>query len=495
MAKTSQERHFMEIAVEEMLRSRTEHTDKTDPLVGAVIVDSNGDEIDRAHRGGLREGNHAEFTLIERKLGDKKLDGSTLYVTLEPCTRRNPPKKPCVEWIVGARIGRVVVGMTDPNPEISGHGIRYLQSNGVQVDLFDVDLVESIQEANLGFIEYFDATESEDKTSDVFEGSADTENELVTNASVDDLSLDAIRAYLYSRKKELPIPSESLWNFLYKNGFLSRNENEIYVPTIAGIVLFAKEPADFLPQVRISLEAQVGERLITDEFVGPLIDFRLKIEDFLKKHMRSFTEIREFDRVEEYEYPIEALREAAFNAVTHRDYRGGQRVIIRLLSDCIEFKSPGLPLQPLTLERLRSFNAPPYSRNPRIAITLKHMKWIEEKASGIIRMRDLMLKRRLRPPRFDVDGTYLKATFLGEEHAWRNIRISPEFMNQLEDLERQIVMLLIKNGRLYTGKCAKQLGVDVTTVRRHMRRLREKYQIVASAGKGSKSHYVLKGKL
>ncbi len=494
MAKTSQERRFMEIAVEEMLRSRAEHTDKADPLVGAVIVDSKGHEIARTHRGGLRDGNHAEFTLIERKLQGKKLDGSTLYVTLEPCTRRNPPKKPCVKWIVGARIDRVVVGMPDPNPDVSGHGIRYLQTHRVQVDLFDVDLVNRIQEANLDFIEYFNTAGREDKTNDVFEGSSDTEDELVANATVEDLSLDAIRKYLILRKKELPIPSDILWNFLYKNGLLARNESDVYVPTVAGVVLFANEPVDFLPQVRISLEAQIGERFVTDEFVGPLLDFCSKIDGFLKKHMRSFTEIREFERVEEYEYPIEALREAAFNAVAHRDYRGGQRVMIRLLSDRVEFISPGLPLQPLTLERLRSFNAPPYSRNPRIAITFKHMTWIEEKASGILRMRDLMLKRRLRPPRFDVDGTYLKVTFLGEEQAWRNIRVSPGFLEQLEVLDKQLVELFIDRGRLSTSDCAKFLGVHVATARRHLRKLYDKYHIIEPEGQGAKFRYVLKGR-
>ena len=82
----------MQLAVDQMLKSRSEHKDKHDPLVGAVLVSRKGELLGCAHRGGIRVGNHAEFTLIERYLSGTDLEGSTLYVTLEPCTQRNPPK-------------------------------------------------------------------------------------------------------------------------------------------------------------------------------------------------------------------------------------------------------------------------------------------------------------------------------------------------------------------------------------------------------------------
>lgn len=88
MTKLAKDRQFMELAVKEMFESHSEHADKFDPLVGAVIVDSTGKELGRTHRGGLREGNHAEYTLLERILQSTKLDGAILYVTLEPCCTR-----------------------------------------------------------------------------------------------------------------------------------------------------------------------------------------------------------------------------------------------------------------------------------------------------------------------------------------------------------------------------------------------------------------------
>ncbi len=118
--------------------------------------------------------------------------------------------------------------------------------------------------------------------------------------------------------------------------------------------------------------------------------------------MRRFVEIRKLDRVEETEYPIEAIREAAFNAVVHRDYQAGARVHIVLGEASLEVRSPGGLLKPLSLMRVRSFNAPPLSRNPHIALAVHRMGWIEEKGSGLTRMREAMLGRRLRPPTSDL---------------------------------------------------------------------------------------------
>jgi len=145
MPSSKADRKFMESAVEEMRKSLSEHRHKQDPLVGAVLVGTNGNVLAATHRGDLRVGDHAEYTLIDRYLSDKNLDGATLYVTLEPCTRRNPPKKPCAERVVGARIRRVFVGMTDPNPDICGRGVQYLMNHGVEVDFFDLDLVHEIR--------------------------------------------------------------------------------------------------------------------------------------------------------------------------------------------------------------------------------------------------------------------------------------------------------------------------------------------------------------
>ena len=75
-------------------------------------------------------GPHAEVTALDAA-GDRAA-GGTLYVTLEPCNHhgRTPP---CTEAILAAGIGRVVVGVRDPNPQVRGKGATRLRRRGVEV--------------------------------------------------------------------------------------------------------------------------------------------------------------------------------------------------------------------------------------------------------------------------------------------------------------------------------------------------------------------------
>ena len=98
------------------------------PVVGAVVV-RNGLAIAKAYhkKAGLP---HAELEALT-KLGGKA-PGDTLYVTLEPCNHhgRTPP---CTDAILRSGLKRVVVGMKDPNPDVSGGGCELLRENGIEV--------------------------------------------------------------------------------------------------------------------------------------------------------------------------------------------------------------------------------------------------------------------------------------------------------------------------------------------------------------------------
>src|SRR6266508_6191636 len=103
------------------------------PWVGAVVVTADG----RAFEGATSApgGGHAEIVAMEGAVaagGD--LAGAMLYVTLEPCCHhgRTPP---CADSIVLAGIGRGVVGIEDPDPQVSGRGVRRLREAGVDVEV------------------------------------------------------------------------------------------------------------------------------------------------------------------------------------------------------------------------------------------------------------------------------------------------------------------------------------------------------------------------
>jgi len=120
MAKklTFDPRKLMEMAVDVMKASiREKRSDDTiTPKVGAVLWKPDG-TVQTACRGELREGDHAEYTLLERKNVGENLGDCVLFATLEPCgpESRNSPKIGCARRITNARIKIIYYGCEDPH--------------------------------------------------------------------------------------------------------------------------------------------------------------------------------------------------------------------------------------------------------------------------------------------------------------------------------------------------------------------------------------------
>ncbi|TAL31232.1 MAG: bifunctional diaminohydroxyphosphoribosylaminopyrimidine deaminase/5-amino-6-(5-phosphoribosylamino)uracil reductase RibD [Spirochaetes bacterium] len=100
------------------------------PAVGAVLVK---DGIALGSGATCECGSdHAEVDAIKRAATD--LTGAHLYVTLEPCCHHGKTP-PCTDAIINAGITRVITPLLDPNPEVSGRGVRTLREAGVEVVL------------------------------------------------------------------------------------------------------------------------------------------------------------------------------------------------------------------------------------------------------------------------------------------------------------------------------------------------------------------------
>ena len=135
----------MKLAIE--LAKKGEGKVNPNPMVGAVIV-KDGTIIGEGYHEKYGEG-HAEVNAFKSLKEDPS--GATMYVTLEPCSHygKTPP---CVDKIIQSKIKRVVIGMIDPNPLVSGNGVDKLKKAGIEVKVGVLE--DKCKKLNEVFIKY-----------------------------------------------------------------------------------------------------------------------------------------------------------------------------------------------------------------------------------------------------------------------------------------------------------------------------------------------------
>lgn len=122
------DKEYMQLALE--LAASTKGQTSPNPSVGAIVV-NNGEVVGIGSH--LKAGEaHAEVHALN--MAGDKAHGSTIYVTLEPCSHygKTPP---CAELIVEKGVKRVVIATKDPNPQVAGRGVVMLQAAGLQVEV------------------------------------------------------------------------------------------------------------------------------------------------------------------------------------------------------------------------------------------------------------------------------------------------------------------------------------------------------------------------
>ncbi len=117
----------MEQALE--LAVRGEGRVEPNPMVGCVVV-RNGEVMGKGYHRRFG-GAHAEIEALQSCT--RGPHGATVYVSLEPCCHHGKTP-PCTNALIEARVARVVVATTDPNPAVKGRGIRHLRAAGITVE-------------------------------------------------------------------------------------------------------------------------------------------------------------------------------------------------------------------------------------------------------------------------------------------------------------------------------------------------------------------------
>jgi ATP-dependent DNA helicase RecG len=483
-------RQLMEKAIQVMKQSLHEprKDGKSSPKVGAVLYKADG-SIETACRGELRWGDHAEFTLLERKNRHNQLDGAKLFATLEPCApgARKHPKLACAERIVNARIKEVWVGIEDPDPAVDRKGIKYLQDHGVTVQMFDRDLQEIIRKENKLFIEQAleraAAAEVEPKAVELssFEKS-------VTTADLHDFSDDALQRYRTKVRIEEAVDSQAFKRRLLQQGLLQKKANR-FIPSGFGMLLFGRSPRDVMPQAGLlgTIHYPNGKEE-THDFDGPLVDVPRQVEEWLQNKLPNTIDRSQMQRRELPELPFELIREAVVNALVHRDYdiRGAKCQLV-VTSDTIVVKSPGSTVVPITLEQLQSFNAPMLSRNPMLHYVFAKMELAEERGLGLKSMKNRAVEAGLPLPKYNWDDPYLVLT-LYRSTVSAIKTLEPAVLASLNKTELDGWQWLATKQTITSGEYATAMDLPERTALNHLKRFTE-LGLLRKIGSGPATEY------
>ena len=468
-------RELMEMAIEVMRQSVLEpRTDgKVSPKVGVVLVKLDG-TVETACRGELRHGDHAEFTLLERKNRGNKLDGATLYTTLEPCapgTRRDP-KVDCAERIHLARIKEVWIGIQAPDPKVARKGIVHLERSGIKVHMFDRELQEIIEKENKEFLKQAQERVAAAKKKPAKIILSQLENKLPA-AVLTDFSGEALALYRERAGIADAVGSDEFNRRLLQQGLL-KEEREKLIPTGFGILLFGKEPRRAMRQAGLlaSIHYPSGEQG-RKEFDEPAVMIPDLLEKWLKDKLPNVFDRSRMRREERPALPFEMVREAVVNALIHRDYgiKGGKCQIV-VTEDTIMVKSPGEPPPPITLEQLQSFTAPMLSRNPELHFVFARMGMAEEQGWGIGSLRDCAKEHGLPLPRYTWDAPYIVLKLYRSAEAAAKT-LDQDVLKSLSKSEQKGWQWIATRETITSNTYAEAMGIPNRTALNHLKRFTE----------------------
>lgn len=461
---------MMEKAIEVMHRSVPEHRPdgSPSPSVGAVIVRPDG-SVETAARGELRDGNHAEFILLERKCIGERLDGCILFTTLEPCLNRNHPKRGCARHIASARIKEVYVGIEDDNPTVAGKGIEHLRRRGVTIHMFDRDLQEEILAANSVFFEW--ARRQPPKPADEPIKLSKYED-AVEAIELADLFPDALERYRAKAGIQAAVGSPEFNRLMQQQGLLVAEAGAVR-PSGFGLLLFGSRPRDALPQAGLLARADLPDgQSARKEFGEALVLIPGLLEEWLRTVLPSTIDRSRMERKEQVGLPFEMIREAVVNALVHRDYDLiGQKCQLVIDAHTVKVKSPGGPIPPITLDQLNAFSAPMKSRNPQLHYVFARMGMAEEQGFGL----EKSLKRsaqelRLPLPGFAMEGDYLVLTIFRTPKA-AGIALRADLRDRLTKAEMAGWQWLSTKERVTTPEYEEAMGVPNRTAKNHIKKL------------------------
>ena len=240
-------------------------------------------------------------------------------------------------------------------------------------------------------------------------------------------------------------------------------------PTGFGTLLFGQHPRDSIAQAGLlaTLHYEDGREEVRD-FDGPMVLVPEQVFQWLKDKLPNPIKRSGAQRVEVNEALFELVREGVVNALVHRDYGiKGAKCQLSVTPDAIVVKSPGGPIESITLEQLQSFNAPMISRNPRLHAVFSKMELAEERGLGLKSMKSRAAEAELPLPKYSWEDPYLVLT-LYRSPASAATGLSKEAIAELTQEEQKGWTFLASRTGTTQSEYARNLGVTARTAQRHL---------------------------
>lgn len=236
------------------------------------------------------------------------------------------------------------------------------------------------------------------------------DDQILQTASIDDLKLQLIHAFLHEIGSTLADQSDLSFVELCRKMNIVEGPDEYLRPKNIGLLMFNETPEKFFSGTRIELvefQNEEGDTLTEKIFTGPLPNQIRSSLAYMKnsvvaERVQKIPNQAEAKRF--FNYPFVAIEEALVNAVYHRSYQDDSPIEVRVFPNKIELLSFPGPMPPLDKKKLDGGTiASRKYRNRRIGDFLKELHLTEGRGTGIPKIQHAMKHNGSPEPIFDTD--------------------------------------------------------------------------------------------
>lgn len=311
------------------------------------------------------------------------------------------------------------------------------------------------------------------------------------NVSVNDLKQDTFDFFKKRGVRSLRLSEDSLSD---TNEQLLENlklKEDRYLKR-AALLLFHPDPEKFVTNayIKIGYFENDADLIFQDEIHGNLFEQVEKTLDILfTKYIKAIISYEnKIHRIETYEYPKDAIREALLNAVAHKDYSSNTTIQIRVYKDKIMIWNAGYLPENWTIETLLgNHSSNPF--NPDIANAFFRSGYIESWGRGISKMTNLCIEAGLPKPQFEYEGSGMLVVFQKDIYYY-------EYLQNLGLNDRQIkaVLFVKENGKITNSDYQTLNRISKRTATTELTELVNKFNVLLKTGtSGSSIFYTIVG--